>query len=88
MIKCPRCNKEFNGFPALSKSDNKTPICPSCGTTESMWEFSLLLFGKNNNKPEKILNKLFLLDVLINNSNYITKKHFLKIKNQLMDVKY
>ena len=33
---CPRCNKEFTEHPALSRADNKTLICPLCGTREAL----------------------------------------------------
>ena len=33
---CPRCKKEYTGRPAISRADNKTPICPDCGTREAL----------------------------------------------------
>ena len=30
--KCPKCGAEYQGHPAISRRDNKTPICPDCGT--------------------------------------------------------
>ena len=33
---CPRCGKEYRGVPALSRTDNKTNICPDCGTREAL----------------------------------------------------
>ena len=33
---CPRCNRTYKGHPALSRVDNETPICPLCGTRESL----------------------------------------------------
>lgn len=39
---CPRCGKGYDTrkareglYPALSRRDNKTDICPSCGTQEA-----------------------------------------------------
>lgn len=32
---CPRCQKSYIGYPALSRVDNKTKICPDCGTEEA-----------------------------------------------------
>lgn len=29
----------MNGFPALSRKDNKTEICPRCGVKEAMEDF-------------------------------------------------
>ena len=33
---CPKCGKEYQGSPALSRVDNKTYICPDCGTREAL----------------------------------------------------
>lgn len=27
---CPRCGKIYHGIPAISRTDNKTAICPDC----------------------------------------------------------
>ena len=36
--KCPRCGKIYFEHPAISRSDNKTEICPACGTEEALIE--------------------------------------------------
>ena len=33
---CPRCGKVYTDRPAISRVDDKTPICPDCGTRESL----------------------------------------------------
>lgn len=33
---CPICGSIINGYPALSRKDNKTEICPNCGTLEAI----------------------------------------------------
>lgn len=33
---CPRCREEYYEWPALSRRDNKTEICPACGVAEAM----------------------------------------------------
>lgn len=33
---CPICNREYIGMPALSRSDNRTLICPDCGTVQAL----------------------------------------------------
>ena len=33
---CPKCGKVYTGRPAISRADNKTPICPDCGTREAL----------------------------------------------------
>lgn len=32
---CPRCHKEYTDYPAISRIDNETPICPNCGIEEA-----------------------------------------------------
>ena len=34
--RCPRCKEEFNGYPAISRRDNATPICAGGGIEEAM----------------------------------------------------
>jgi predicted RNA-binding Zn-ribbon protein involved in translation (DUF1610 family) len=38
-MKCPICKKEIKGYPALSRKDNKTEICSSCGVKEALEQF-------------------------------------------------
>ena len=33
---CPLCGQQYTGRPAISRTDNKTPICPDCGTREAL----------------------------------------------------
>ena len=33
---CPRCGHSYREPPALSREDNKTLICPDCGTREEL----------------------------------------------------
>ena len=33
---CPICNKPYKGYPALSRKDNRTEICPLCGIKEAL----------------------------------------------------
>ncbi len=33
---CPICSKVYNEPPALSRADNKTPVCPDCGLCEAL----------------------------------------------------
>lgn len=37
---CPLCKRPYDGVPALSRKDNKTEICPTCGTKEALKAFS------------------------------------------------
>ena len=33
---CPICGSSYSGKPALSRKDNRTRICPDCGTREAL----------------------------------------------------
>lgn len=37
---CPRCGRRYNDYPAISRYDNKTEICPDCGVEEAMINFT------------------------------------------------
>ena len=39
---CPKCEKEYFEPPALSRVDNKTRICPLCGTKEALDSMGLI----------------------------------------------
>jgi len=36
---CPRCKRAYLDYPAISRRDNKTPICPDCGTAEAFEDY-------------------------------------------------
>ena len=36
MGRCPKCKKQYDGYPALSRVDNKTKICSLCGIAEAI----------------------------------------------------
>ena len=36
---CPSCGKGYSTYSAISRLDNKTEICPDCGTVEALNEF-------------------------------------------------
>lgn len=36
---CPRCKEEIPSYPALSRYDNATEICPQCGILEALFNF-------------------------------------------------
>lgn len=40
-IICERCLKKFEGYPAISRRDNKTEICSDCGVAEAMFDFAV-----------------------------------------------
>ena len=33
---CPICGNKYNGYPAISRKDNKTEICSKCGQIEAL----------------------------------------------------
>lgn len=37
---CPRCGKVYLDYPAISRKDNKTEICPECGLAEALLQAS------------------------------------------------
>lgn len=37
---CPRCGVTYTDYPALSRYDNKTYICPDCGVEEAMINYT------------------------------------------------
>jgi len=41
---CPICRRIITNYPALSRTDNKTKICPACGQNEAV-------FGVKNGDP-------------------------------------
>ena len=47
---CPLCGRTYTEVPALSRKDDNTPICPDCGTRES-----LEAIGISPEEQEKVL---------------------------------
>lgn len=48
--KCPICGRSYTGYPALSRKDNKTMICPDCGITEAIQAFMMSKEEANNER--------------------------------------
>lgn len=38
---CPRCGKRYNEPPAISRKDNETKICSTCGNEEALIDFQM-----------------------------------------------
>lgn len=53
MKTCPKCGKEYEGYPAISRADNETEICPECGTREALESA-----GISPEKQEEILKEI------------------------------
>lgn len=50
---CPICGKEYTGYPAISRRDNKTEICPHCGTMEALDTFLNAEFAGDKENDSK-----------------------------------
>lgn len=37
---CPTCTQTYFAYPALSRKDNKTEICPGCGVLEALSDYA------------------------------------------------
>jgi uncharacterized Zn-finger protein len=48
---CPICGRTYGEVPALSRTDNKTLICPDCGTRQALESI-----GVDKDEQEKILS--------------------------------
>ena len=48
---CPLCGKPYSDVPALSRTDNQTPICPDCGIRQALESI-----GVSTEEQEKILS--------------------------------
>lgn len=55
---CPRCHKKYTEYPALSRKDNKTEICPDCGTEEALEDFLNSMNESDNTTREGLINQL------------------------------
>ena len=47
---CPICGRQYFGYPALSRTDNKTLICPDCGVAEAI---AIFMNSKEDAKNEQ-----------------------------------
>ena len=50
---CPRCGKVYTDRPAISRVDDKTPICLDCGTREALESI-----GVDTAEQDKILKAI------------------------------
>ncbi len=47
---CPKCNKEYTKRSAISRIDNKTRICPTCGLYEAIESVAKYNQGRKRKK--------------------------------------
>ena len=51
---CPICGRHYTEHPALSRIDNKTYICPECGTRQA-----LASIGVDEEEQEEIIATIY-----------------------------
>lgn len=54
--KCPRCGKDIDEFPSVSRRDKKTVVCSKCGIQEALFDYEMNIQSKN--KDEKYIQEL------------------------------
>jgi predicted RNA-binding Zn-ribbon protein involved in translation (DUF1610 family) len=59
---CPICGKEYSGYPATSRIDNITEICPDCGTRQA-----LDAVGMEQTEQDKIIAEIHKARALAQN---------------------
>lgn len=50
---CPVCGREYSDYPAISRRDNVTEICPDCGVMEALEDFVAYLEKKREWRKKK-----------------------------------
>lgn len=53
---CPACGQKYNGYPATSRKDGITEICPDCGMREAF-----VAFGYSSKEIEESIAKIHSL---------------------------
>lgn len=53
MRKCPRCGNIYSDYPALSRVDNKTEICPDCGIREALDDYKKAIRSIKKKEEDK-----------------------------------
>ena len=64
---CPLCGQTYTGYPALSRKDNKTEICPDCGTLEA-----LEAAGVCDEQKNKILSEIHRIQEKDHENNIVS----------------
>ena len=52
---CPICGRTYTAPPAISRTDNRTPVCPDCGIRQSLESIGVSL--KEQEEILKIIHK-------------------------------
>ncbi len=53
---CPRCKRKYSERPAISRVDNRTKICPTCGLSEALISKTINSYKKYFYKRKKSSN--------------------------------
>lgn len=56
---CPACGQKYNGYPATSRKDGITEICPDCGMREAF-----AAFGYSSKAIEESVAKIHSLQAV------------------------
>lgn len=59
---CPKCKKEYTEYPAISRIDGKTELCPSCGNREAME-----IVGMPDDEIDKVMGKIEKIEKEVKN---------------------
>lgn len=57
---CPRCKKQTDDFPAISRRGNQIGICSQCGSEEAMLDFKLCKSNQKEREDALIKDALWL----------------------------
>ena len=72
--RCPKCKCEYTAEPAISRKDNKTEICPSCGLIETLDDYldhlekekeEVLKLARKTKRMETLLKLACILIILL-----------------------
>lgn len=66
---CPICKTYYSGYPALSRTDNKTEICSICGQNQAFQDF----FSHQKNNVKKVLDRDDITLALVRKAKYSKK---------------
>ena len=65
MSKCKKCGCEIKGYPAISRLDGTTELCPHCGTREA-----LEIIGMPESEIKNIMDKIDKIEKEAKVGNY------------------
>ena len=78
---CPRCGRTYTEYPALSRYDNETYICPDCGVEEAMINYTGGTLTDPNRVKQESADTSKKDDMLIMYNPKLDKELILKKKN-------